>query len=398
MDAYDPNKNLNTVLEVDSKHLWARTILFVLAFVIAIAAFTKGFLSLGAQDPGYYELTAAPVEDAMYYASGIKYTAWFDGSSSEIKDRMKQAEKDYSAALQFAYKLLDPENEYEGFVNIASINMAAREGELMQLSSQTGDVRAPRDGSYFVSRELVIPPELYAVLKDAVGKTNVMTSPSPVSSLLMPGPYSVFAGALYREWKQILIDADAQSFDPELNTSEASRMAAIASLSASNAYFDILFIDDEKCVIRALRASEAVSALKQYEIEDAPVIDLNLLHDAYMIQIVNGMMASKGWDKGVFQNYSGLTVIQADAPDENGKRYVSEGNLFVSDMISATALNEKDYYHYDVEINGEVQHRSIYFDLRTGQPSRGKKDQDLLEKETASIPDTVFEHLIDYFK
>ena len=375
MDIYNPNKNTNTVLEVDSKHLWARTILFVLAFVIAIVAFTRGILSVGAQKAGYYLLTAAPCEDAPYYAAEFTYTAWFDGSSNEIKQNLKQAEADYSRAMEFAYKLLDPENEYKSYVNLASINKAIKRGE---------------------TAELTLPKELYEVLKDAVAKTDALVSPAPESSLLTGSAYNVFAGPLYFEWKQILIAEDGPEFDEEVNPSEASRMALIASLCVERSNFDILFVDDEKCVIRAAMASDAVSALKGLELEDAPVIDLNLLRDAYLIQIVSGMMEDRGWNMGLFQNYTGLTVRQrGDIEREEGKS--AEADYYVTDLISHKALNDKDYYHYRFRIGNRIRERSLYF-----QPWDGRQldfpSTDTAELYTDHIPDVVYDHVEEYFR
>ncbi|MBR0129697.1 MAG: hypothetical protein IJM08_00155 [Firmicutes bacterium] len=377
MDIYDPNKHLNTVLEVDSKHLWARTILFVLAFVIAIVAFTRGILSLGAQKPGYYELTAAPCEDAPYYASEFRYTAWFDGSSNEIKQNLKQAEADYSRALEFAYKLLDPENEYRGYVNIASINSAIKRGE---------------------NAELTLPEELYAVLKDAVSKTDFFYSPSAESYLLIKDrSYNVFAGPIYYEWKQILIADDGPDFDPDIDYSEGPRMALIASLSDDRRNFDILFVDDKKCVIKAAAAPEAISALEQLELYDAPVIDLNLLRDAYLMQIASDMMEARGWNKGVFQNYTGLTVQQKGVLEMNGEHKGSE-RFFVSDTISHKALNDKDYYHYELKVGNRMRYRSIYFRVWDGTPVDDEYGADLKELYSDSIADAVYEHLTEYFK
>ena len=147
---------------VSDKHVGRRIVVFAVAFVVAVSAFAVGIYQATKKEPGYYVIAPAVDRDAMRYANGITLEYYFSGSSSEIKDAMREVTDRYSAVLQRAYKLLDPVNEYPGFVNLATIN------------------RNP-------GKELEVSEELFSILTDALDKTAEGQG------------FSLYAGALNAE-------------------------------------------------------------------------------------------------------------------------------------------------------------------------------------------------------
>ncbi|MDO4852053.1 MAG: hypothetical protein Q4A88_01375, partial [Clostridia bacterium] len=110
------------IIEVNTKHLKLRFVLFALAVVIGIVAFGTAFFQLSNRTEGYYEITAARDEDIPLYANGIHLFCYLSGKSNAIKADLKEAESIYTESLSRIYRLLDADQTYEGYVNLATLN------------------------------------------------------------------------------------------------------------------------------------------------------------------------------------------------------------------------------------------------------------------------------------
>ena len=260
-------------IEISGKHFKARAALFALAFIVAIAAFANAFLHMGNTEPGYYELAAAKDEDAPLYASGFKYTCYFDGKPGEVKRAVREADEAYSRALSRACKLTDPEAEYEGYAGIGTLNArlweacdaADTEGltgySLAELSvggyassaefrnrgsgstgsaeaesrvgasdasegaSAAAAVSAPFEPAYLSSGKIEISRELYEVLKTALEYGELGTGWSP------------FGGPLNAEWSALLWAEDPQICDPANDTNEAERLEFLSKICSRKGGF-----------------------------------------------------------------------------------------------------------------------------------------------------------------
>lgn len=260
-----------------SDHLWLRIIGFVLALTVAVGAFSYGVMGIGRKEKGYQNIEAEPDEEAVMYAKGITFQYYFDGSSDEIKLAIKELGAAYSPALLRLYKLLDSETEYEGFANIATLNA-------------------------HIGEDVAISDELYRVLLDAKEKT------------LEQKGFNMFAGAFYRAWQDIRYISDPENYDPLNNDTERERLERLQKASSDLSNFDLVTVDEEKHIVR-LEVSESYLALLQELEQEGPVLDLNLLHDAYELQLLGEILVKAGYQDGYITTSGGISVILPGNPD-----------------------------------------------------------------------------------
>lgn len=259
-----------TELEVNDKHVFLRTVLFILSLLIAVSAFAFGVSRIGYKEEGMYALTAAADQELPLYQSGIEAKFLFRGESNAIKMAIGSADKVYTQALKDAYRLLDAEKEYEGFVNLASLN--AR-----------------------LNQDVQVSPELFAVLTDAWDKT------------LEQRGYSLFAGPVYAEWQSILSLSEPADFDPLLNPDEAERLELLAGRCADLDRLRLTVVDRDSCVLRLEAPEDYLAFLREMELRPA-VADLNLLREAYLLQLTAAELEKNGLTDGYLSTDSGLIL------------------------------------------------------------------------------------------
>ena len=255
--------------EISEKHIPLRIVGFILAFALAVGAFTFALLRIGHREEGWYAIDAHPNDDVPLYAVGVELQYYFRGGSSEIRRAAAALSDPYSAALLDARKLLDPERTYPDMQNLCSLN--SRPGEAVTLS-----------------------PELNAILRDAWEKT------------LEGEGYSLFAGPLYAEWNSILNLTEPEEFDPLRSEEERARLAAIAAACADPAAHTLEFLPDN--AVRLTVSEDYVRFLGEYELE--PVyLDLNLLEESYLLRLVADRLEREGYSAGALTTASGLSLI-----------------------------------------------------------------------------------------
>ena len=254
--------------EYSKKQLIIRGILSAAFFIAAIVIGVGAVQKLTKKDPGIYVIDAQIDKSANLYASGIKLSYYLDGKSSDIRTNEKAISQIYSIALARAYKLTDPYNEYEGYVNLCTINKC-----------KGNDVK--------------ISQELYDILMDAYEKTKENKG------------YSMFAGPFYEHFNEIIYSDDSVSFDPVVNEEESKRVNALLekTLDLSNFTLDL---SKEKSVNFSVSKSFE-DFLKDNEEKEAS-LDLNLLREAYMVKITADALASSGYTKGLITTQSGIIL------------------------------------------------------------------------------------------
>lgn len=251
--------------KVDGKNMILRIVGFVLALIIAVGSITLGVSKLIAKPAGYYEMSAYPNQEDPLYSKGIELHYYLDGSSGAIKEQKKLIENTYSIALERAYKLLNCDTEYDIYKNIAYIN------------NHPGEAVTVND-------------ELLSVLKDAYNKT------------LEAKGYNMFAGALYRHWQSILILDDVSEFDPVYNSDEKERISNLSSVTEDLANFGLSF---EGNAVTFNVSKDYLKYLSDNE-ESESIIDLNLLHDSYVVTIVVAALEKDGFNNGYIVTDSGI--------------------------------------------------------------------------------------------
>jgi len=281
--------------EYTKKQLIIRGILSAFFFIIAIVIVTKTIYKMTKKEPGVYIIEAQTDKEAMLYASGIKLSYYLDGKSSDIRTNEKAISQIYSIALSRAYKLTDPYNEYEGYVNLCTINR-----------SMGSDVK--------------ISKELHDILKDAYEKTKEENG------------YSMFAGAYYKHFNDIIYSDDSISFDPVNNEEESKRVNALLekTLDLNNFTLDL---SKERNV--NFNVSDSFKAFIKENEESETSLDLNLLRESYMLKVTADALTTAGYTKGLITTQSGVILDLGDYKNGGYALYaIEDGNITPKDSVS----------------------------------------------------------------
>ncbi len=331
-------------LQVSEKHIKLRIAIVAVAFVVAVAAFTIGVVSIGKKTPGYQTIEAKVDADTILANKTVVFKYWLDGSTNEIKRGIRGLEAAYTPILLTIYKELDPQKTYSGVVNLASLNQ--NQGQ-----------------------ELTVSAQLYEVLRDAYRRT------------LEKKDFNMFAGALYGEWQSILILDDPFYFDPLITRSQADRIDEIVKAVSDLNNFKLEFLDDAKHTVRFSVSDYYRQLCCDYEIE-APALDLNVLRDAYMIRCMASSLAAAGYTEGYLATSEGLVLNMRKSSSLGYELHTLEkGNdtvyatLDVQGAFSGstiTAFGMGTPYHYVLRAGyseGKTEtdlYRNRYFNVRTG--------------------------------
>ena len=125
-------------LWVSKKHLVLHIVLFVLAFAAAVFFITRGILSVNRMDEGMYEIEGTMQEDSIFYYGDVRYYAWLDGKSDTVNNQYKNLQSAANLIRRKYYMLLDEKEEYEGIINLASIN--AHPNQIQQVDKELYDI------------------------------------------------------------------------------------------------------------------------------------------------------------------------------------------------------------------------------------------------------------------
>ena len=317
----------------------ARAIILVLAVVVAVVAFTKAVLSVSYKEPGYYKLDAAVEEGVPAYGADVEFIAYFEGTANEVKLQIRTADKLYSDSLLWAYKMFNAKELFPGYTNLASVNSSVKDWDVVMMSSAPySSVVQPA----YQSPEFQFAPQVYNAILDAYEKTCRQCG------------YNLFAGALYDAWKEILILDDAAAFDPINDSYQAERIEKLAAASSSLSNFRVEIASASQYKLRFTVSESYVRLLEELEC-DINIIDLNLLHDSYMMQEVFSRMQAEGYEDCVIQGSNGLIAA-------NGRNIGSESSF------SRVPVEDSDIYYYTVkDASGKEHYRSLFFNVYTGE-------------------------------
>ncbi len=291
-----------------------RFVLFLVAVVVAVTAFSNAFTGKGQYAEGWYEIDLTAETQPVLYDSGMKLLYYAEGSEAEVKSRLKTVSELYSEALLAIYERLDSDTTYDDCVNIASVN----EGK-----------NAP----------VQVDQTLFDILCEAKRLDEANDS------------YNMLAGALYREWQTLLYLEEPSEFDPLNNEDEAQRISDIAQMVNSDAVsFEI--VDEKERLVRLNVSEEYWKFARENEVK-APVLDLNQLKNAFMAEAVADSLTQAGITKAVISFADGMTLNV-----ETG-----EGSV----PMSVEAPEGVKYGFYVVEKDGKKVYRNDRFDVRTGE-------------------------------
>lgn len=315
-----------------------RLIAFLIAAAAAVYAFTTGILQLGHKDPGYYDVGYTAEGGAVLYGSGVHLLYDAQGSGSEVRLALNAAQKTFTAALLHAWQLLDDTQTYEGVVNIASLNQSP--GQPMQVGET-----------------------LYAILADALERTERGEG------------YSLFSGMLHREWTILRYLDEPADFDPLNNPEEAALLADMAAWLRTPGAFSLTLTAPDTAQFTLSPACAAWVAEQEI---DAPILDLNLLRDAYLLELTAAELRSQGITSGYLYSESGYSlwleqqgVMRYDVYAPGNGRVETAAALAVPApaaycQFTAFPTGSADYGYYSLERDGKTYLRHAYVDIADG--------------------------------
>ena len=305
----------------------------MILMAISITAFSHGFINMGMKDPGYYAIETEPLEDALDYARGYSFVYYLDGNNDEIKLMGRTLKSAYSSALSRLFKLTDPAQQYDGFVNLAALN--ANLGQEMEISE-----------------------ELYGILTDALAKTREQKG------------YHLFAGALNTLWEDILVLTEPEEFDPALNEDMRLRLEGLGQKTKDLSNFNLeLKAENGKYTCCLTVSADYLSYLEEQEC--APVIlDLGALRESYVLSAVAKVMEEAGYTQGYLTAASGLILnlsghtgeafyqlydLTADGAQKVASIPMDKGSAFC--MARTFPLTDPELGYYTVKNQGQTLYR-----------------------------------------
>ena len=335
------NKEARLIGDADAKPFFSekknvvRLVLFLMALVLAVGSFSFAVYRMGYQEPGLHEIEADADGEMPFYRSGISFYYSMTGSSNEIRARKSEIKAAYTTALKFSYQWFDTERFYSGMPNLAVLNQNP-------------------------GTEVTLSVPLFEMLSDALEKTNERKG------------YSVFAGPLVTYRDTVLYANDPVSVDPVNDPEVGETLAKLSKAIYGDDPPATLTLNAEKhsAVLRVSDAFRAV--LTDCGMEDAPILDFNLLEDAYRLQYLAAEMENRGYSNGYLASGSGVTVLLREWSDAS--RYAltfdslkEDGNLDRAEWdakentsvccFRAFERTTDEYGFYTVEQNGETLYR-----------------------------------------
>lgn len=329
----EPTEQISDNKPLDKKKLIPRLVAFLIFFALSVTFITIGVTRLGHKDEGLQEITAEQDPELPMYQLGVRFQHYFSGSSNEIKMAAGKLGTAYAGALKDLYRMLNARTEFEGWNNLATLS------------------RNP-------GQEFTLSRELFDVLVDADRRTRAGEG------------FNLYAGAFYAEWESIRYLLTPQERDPLADPDEAARLEALAKASSDLSAFSLEIVDISACRVRFNVREDYLDLLRRLELEDAPILDLNVLADAYKLQLLAKRMEEAGYHNGYLTTDSGITLalsgykaggdyafvgLYESRPATAASRPVKAGSCAV--QLRAFASGEDEPGYYGLEQDGALRLR-----------------------------------------
>lgn len=356
-------------LEVSDKHIGLKVVLFIVFLVIAVSAFSYGVTLIGKKESGYQSISVSSSSqgsEVATFAKEISFSHYFEGTSNFIKKEVRTLQKGYTSILYDVCRQLDAENTYEGAVSLGALN------------SNLGVA-------------VSVSPELYAVLKDAYSRT------------LEKKNFNMFAGALYAEWKSILILDDASEFDPLNNEYMTYRIGEIAKEVSDLSNFTLEFLDDSTCTVLFDVSEHYLAFSSEFELSSV-ILDLNLMANAYKLSLLAQELEALGYKNGYLVSNDGLVVTLSETFEQSFVLYGIENenplssNIVERGAVAVSGAASKVYMsafafgsYYNATVNGHL--RNLFFDTTTGESHEVILSCTIISNDTSDETSSIVENM-----
>ena len=317
-------------IAVSNKHVKLRVALTISFFVIAVVAFAIGISSIGKKDPGEYEINAVANDDLPAYGSEFKGV--FDFSGDEVGATYKQLEATFSESLQRSYCLFDETEFHTSVLSMSALNSHPNE-------------------------EVEISEDACSVLFDALAKTHENKN------------YSIYAAPIYAYWDWLFsLDSDLQKVNDPKNHAENKELLEGIVKYCKEPYVKLELNGNNKA---KLTVSEEYLNFREENNITAPIVSLNVLKNAYRLQMVADLFIEKGYTFGYIYHTDGYYISLKDHRDPIYSLYDINGNSFVkyavvqigkpscAVMTKRFTVGNPDYNPYYVLDDGTIRNNVI---------------------------------------
>ena len=334
-------------IHVSRKHFTLRVVLVAILFIGGLTAIGFGIAQAFRADPGVYTITASPDKENPYNYQGVQGSFYFGGDSGQVKAAKNAATNLLNESLRAATYRFDEKKTYEAYTSIGRVNAG-------------------------LGTDVKVDERVYATLQDAYNRSQEGNN------------YSLFAAPLFEAWSDILLGSPSAyaENDPVNNATAKAFLEKAAAIVNDPSNYSLLFKGEG---VVNLSISEAYKAFRsEYELNDVPVISLNSLYDAYLLNEVASAFNREGFKNGVLFTQRGHFVSLANeqettakALDYKDKKAFAFGAFDIKG--NRALLGERhftwteDIYvsnpSYELTMGGITYHRHLGLNIKTGMPN-----------------------------
>lgn len=325
----------NITLELSTKHLNVRTILFIVFAALALTAFGYGLSSLLSTEKGWKEIEANSTSELNCATEFVfMYNLGASGESATVEN--KALTLVYTDAVVDGYQLFTNDEEYAGVNNIHYINQHPNE-------------------------EIVVHEALYQAF----------------STLKEYEDRSIYLAPIYAQYDDIFYagdDFETVDYDPYQNEEVAAYYQEVASYANNSEAIDLELLGDNTICLKV--SDEYLKYVEENYITS--FIDFAWLKNAFVTDYLADYMIAKGYTLGTISSYDGFSRNLDDSDtsysfniyDKVADSLYGAGIMQYSGAQSIVfmhdyPINSMDANRFYTMEDGEI--RSFYLDVLDGK-------------------------------
>lgn len=322
-------------VEVNESHTKARTIIVVLAIVIAVVAFTYAIGSMFHVDSGWRTIEAT-TSGEMNCSQDFQFDYYLGGSGMSAAAELKAITALYTQATETAY------NAFNGY----------------ELGKGTNNL-------FFLNRNVNTPVQVDPALYQAFELVERL------------GSRYVYLAPVYAEYNSLFFcteDWETEGFDPYQNEDVRAFMGQAAAYARSPEHVSLELMGEN--TLQLTVSEEYLAFAREYGIVN--LVDFYWMKDAFIIDYLAQVMEESGFNRGAISSYDGyVRCLSADQlsysfhfyDQYDGSKLCKAARLTYTGGTSLVHLHsfrlnaQKELYYYQFA-DGTV--RAPYVDLADG--------------------------------